>query len=84
MAKHLTQGHLPGTLYGCPACESECYCDYEWSGLPDDLPVRTSSACVYCADTAAINDQNHDNVESEIDRQSRPPVGYGSRSDYGM
>lgn len=25
--EHLRQGHEPGTLYGCPACESYCYCD---------------------------------------------------------
>ncbi len=25
--EHLTQGHEPGTLYDCPACESYCYCD---------------------------------------------------------
>lgn len=33
---HANHPHLLGTLYDCPACESECFCDDE------------STKCVYC------------------------------------
>lgn len=37
--KHADYPHTPGTLYDCPACESQCFCTEK--GI-DYTP------CVYC------------------------------------
>jgi len=56
---HLAQGHEPGRLYGCPACEDRCHCnpgemecvyDGEHNGLgiapePDVPPAPVSGRC---------------------------------------
>lgn len=51
---HLDVGHLPGHLYDCPACESQCYCG-NFGMLPSccNLPAYDKNSChtecVYCA-----------------------------------
>lgn len=36
---HVDYPHEPGTLYDCPACEEQCYCN--------------NGTCVHCAEVAA-------------------------------
>lgn len=37
---HLDQGHPAGHLYGCPACESYCWCE----------DLNRTEPCLYCAE----------------------------------
>jgi len=40
-----TPGHTPGTLYGCPECEFNCYCDELRSGQVDSSHPDVDCVC---------------------------------------
>lgn len=44
MAEHIkSPDHWPGSLYGCTACEDECYCDNSLQ-----LPAGETVPCLHC------------------------------------
>jgi hypothetical protein len=43
MAEHISgPDHWPGSLYGCPACEENCYCEHDASTQIEAIP------CLHC------------------------------------
>lgn len=38
---HSSYPHVPGYLYGCMVCESQCFCD-------DDVRDGRAMPCIYC------------------------------------
>ncbi len=55
-------GHEPGTLYDCPACEAFCYCgngtppgeNPTCCNLPASAPEACHTECVHCAIVAEV------------------------------
>ena len=45
---HTEYPHHPGTLYGCPGCEFNCYCDELRSGQVDNSHPDVN--CVNCTE----------------------------------
>jgi len=51
--KHADYPHTPGTLYDCPACESECFCA-DMNTVHTTRGELDDAACIYCWETEVL------------------------------
>lgn len=38
---HVDYPHIPGYLFDCPLCESQCFCD-------EDVAAGRANPCIFC------------------------------------